>query len=70
MYKTQSQTENVMVKQYGEMVNTRRLYKFEGDFFNLPAYKYLSVQLGLTTIRNIARLIWYEESDRVLLTHC
>lgn len=63
MYKTQSQTENVMVKQYREMVNTRRLYKFEGEFFNLPAYKYLSVQLSLTTIRNIAKLIWHEESD-------
>ena len=63
MYKAQSRTENVMDKQYREMVNTRRLYKFEGDFFNLPAYKYLSVQLSLTTIRNIAKLIWHEESD-------
>lgn len=63
MYKTQSQTENVMVKQYREMVNTRRLYKFEGDFFNLPAYKYITVQLSLTTLRNIAKVIWHEESD-------
>ena len=52
-----------MQKQYREMVNTRRLYKFEGDFFYLPAYRYLTVQINLSTARNIAKLIWYEESD-------
>jgi hypothetical protein len=63
MYKAQSQVEQKMQKQYREMVNTRRLYKFEGDFFYLPAYRYLTIQINVTTIRNIAKLIWYNESD-------
>ncbi len=45
------------------MVNTRRLYKFEGDFFYLPAYRYLTIQINLSTARNIAKLIWHEESE-------
>ncbi len=63
MYKTQSQVEHKMQKQYREMVNTRRLYKFEGDFFHLPAYRYLTIQINLSTAKNIAKLIWYQESD-------
>lgn len=63
MYKTQSQVEKQMEKKYREMVNTRRLYKFEGDFFYLPAYRYLTIQINLSTARNIAKLIWYKESD-------
>lgn len=52
-----------IAKQYREMVNTRRLYKFEGDFFHLPAYRYLTIQISLDTAKNIAKVIWHNEGD-------
>jgi hypothetical protein len=51
-----------MDKQYREMVNTRRLYKFEGEFFNLLPYRYMTVQMNLTTLRNIAKILWNGEN--------
>ena len=52
-----------MEKQYREMVHTRRLYKFEGEFFELPSYRYMNVQLNITTVRNIAKVIWSTENN-------
>ena len=64
MYRTRNhQSESRMQKQYREMVNTRRLYKFEGEFFNLPPFRYMSVQLNLTTLRNIGKIIWNQENS-------
>ena len=63
MYRTRNGlSESRMDKQYREMVNTRRLYKFEGEFFNLLPYRYMTVQMNLTTLRNIANILWNGEN--------
>jgi hypothetical protein len=63
MYRTRNGlSESRMDKQYREMVNTRRLYKFEGEFFNLLPYRYMNVQMNLTTLRNIANILWNGEN--------
>jgi hypothetical protein len=52
-----------MEKQYREMINTRRLYKFEGDFFSQPQYKLLTKQQSLSALRQLGQLIWLHESN-------
>ena len=53
-----------MERQYREMVKTRRLYKFEEDFFHYSPYRYVYVQLGVKTLRNIATVIWESENQK------
>lgn len=55
-----------MEKKYRDMVNTRRLYKFEGEFFELSPYRYMHVQLNKQTLINIAKVIWYGETGSLL----
>ena len=55
-----------MEKKYRDMVNTRRLYKFEEDFFELSPYRYMHVQMNKQTLVNIATVIWYDETGSLL----
>lgn len=43
------------------MVNTRTLYKFEGEFFNKKEYKYLLRRLTLKKLNAIAKHVWNKE---------
>lgn len=52
-----------MEKQYREMINTRRLYKFEGEFFVRPEYKLLTKQKSINVLRGLGQLIWLHESN-------
>jgi hypothetical protein len=52
-----------MDKQYREMINTRRLYKFEGEFFYQPQYKPFTKQLPISTLRTLGQTIWDNESN-------
>jgi len=56
-----------MQKQYREMVNTRRLYKFEGEFFNWSPYRYMTTQLTKQTLVNIGKIIWNDEGNGFLI---
>lgn len=67
MYKTQSQVETPMEKKYREMVNTRRLYKFEGDFFHRSHLRYMTTQLTKQTLVNIGKIIWNDQDNRFLI---
>ncbi len=49
-----------MLKQHREMINTRRLYKFEGDFF--ASNRRLNKQLSINTIKRIGQMVWDNES--------
>ena len=51
-----------MTKQYREMINTRRLYRFENDFFSVPKYRWLVKQLPIRTLQQIGHMIWENES--------
>lgn len=59
-------TETPMEKKYRDMVNTRRLYKFEGDFFELSPYRYMHVQMNKQTLVNIGKVIWYDETGSLM----
>jgi len=49
------------INQYKQMVNTRTLYKFEGEFFNKKEYKYLLRRLTLKKLNAIAKHVWSKE---------
>jgi hypothetical protein len=51
-----------MEKKYREMVNTRRLYKFEGEFFKQLPYRYMHTQLNKGTLVTIGKVIWHAET--------
>lgn len=49
------------INPYKQMVNTRTLYKFEGEFFNKKEYKYLLRRLTLKKLNAIAKHVWNKE---------
>lgn len=50
-----------MKTQYKRMVETRRLYKLEGDLYGKKKFREITKQQSLTTLQQLARKIWKEE---------
>ena len=57
--------ERHMLKHHREMVNTRRLYKFEEEFFSQRKYSPLTKQLPISIIKTIGKMVWDSESPYV-----
>ena len=47
-----------MEKQYKDMIYTRRLYAFEGEFFRQAKYNAISKQRTINTLKTLGQKIW------------